>query len=292
MDGIKREIAKACYPVEYHYLQLRCLPLVCLSQLPIELNIKIHNHRDVSNVVIDIYKIETLLGYHQNKPKCELLDALCLYPYKKEVRDTNSFLTDFYPTAKEDVQIWKVALHVLPAAYPLAPLVIRDNPYFVNKYHTMKLSKLAVMEEHGIDISYYEWEPHTLIIQAIYHVICGADIHAKNDWLLRYTVSHGTLEQVKMLITAHNANFHVVHEGACGTDTCLWRACRLRRKDIVEYLLKSGANPHIAGNHAYRISTQHQFHEITELLYRYQRKPLDEYTLEAFKLWKEKGYTL
>lgn len=146
-----------------------------------------------------------------------------------------------------------------------------------------KSRDLANTEEYG---TLHE-QPEATIERSLTWIDQGADVHILGDWALRYTISYGTLEQVKQLVERYGGKINVPWEGNAFWDSSIWRACRLRRIEILKYLLEKGADTHILENSAWRIATQHKFEDVLVLLRKYQKHELDAYTLSLFQYWKE-----
>ncbi|MEK0337885.1 MAG: ankyrin repeat domain-containing protein [Nitrosopumilus sp.] len=90
----------------------------------------------------------------------------------------------------------------------------------------------------------------------------GVDIHALDDWALRWASQYGRYDIVALLLE-NGADVHVV------VDLPLRWASEMGQYDIVEILLKHGANVHADNDYALRWASENGHYDIVELLKRY-----------------------
>ena len=101
-------------------------------------------------------------------------------------------------------------------------------------------------------------EAVTLAIQA------GADVHAKNDYALRYASMYGNLPVVKVLVKA-GADVHAADDDAlrsasashADNDYALRRASMYGHLSIVKVLVKAGADVHADNDYALRMASMY-----------------------------------
>jgi len=87
----------------------------------------------------------------------------------------------------------------------------------------------------------------------------GTDVHAKNDFALRWTARDGDLEMVKILLQK-GADVHARND-----DALHW-AIQNDHSEIVKILLKAGANVHIGNDYALRLAAGNGHTEIVKIL--------------------------
>ncbi len=87
----------------------------------------------------------------------------------------------------------------------------------------------------------------------------GADIHADNDFALRWASEKGHLEVVKYL-TERGANVHAQNDAAL-----LW-ASRYGHLELVKYLMEHGANVHAFDDWALRWASKEEHLEVVKYL--------------------------
>ena len=87
----------------------------------------------------------------------------------------------------------------------------------------------------------------------------GANVHAGNDYALRYASENGHTQVVKLLLE-HGANVHVYD------DYALREASECGHTDIVKLLLEHGANVHADNNYALRHASKNRHTDIVKLL--------------------------
>ena len=87
----------------------------------------------------------------------------------------------------------------------------------------------------------------------------GADIHALNDYALRWASKNGHLEVVKYLIS-NNANIHA------NDDLALRVASENGHLEVVKYLVTNGANIHAQNDVALRLASLNGYLEVVKYL--------------------------
>jgi len=87
----------------------------------------------------------------------------------------------------------------------------------------------------------------------------GYDVHADNDWALRWASNNGHIGVVKVLLEA-GANVHAEDDGA------LRWASRDGHLEVVKVLLEAGANIHAIDDWALRWASRYCHLEVVELL--------------------------
>ena len=87
----------------------------------------------------------------------------------------------------------------------------------------------------------------------------GADIHAENDWALRFSADNGHLNVVKYLVE-NGANIHTQDDHAL-----CWSA-GYGYLDVVKYLVENGANIHAQNDHALCWSAENGHLKVVRLL--------------------------
>jgi len=87
----------------------------------------------------------------------------------------------------------------------------------------------------------------------------GANIHAENDYILRWTSEKGHLEVVKVLLE-NGIDIHT------GSDYALRWTSRYGHYKIVKLLLKNGANVHADNDYALRRASENGHYKVVKLL--------------------------
>ena len=90
-------------------------------------------------------------------------------------------------------------------------------------------------------------------------ISCGANIHACDDYALRYASKKGHIEVVKLLLES-GADVHV------DNDYALRHASENGHEEVVGALLESGADVHAEGDYALRWAAQNGYDEVVKIL--------------------------
>ena len=90
----------------------------------------------------------------------------------------------------------------------------------------------------------------------------GADIHARNDYALRYASEDGHKDVAELLLK-NGADVHA------DNDDALQGAAASGHKDIVELLLKNGADAHADNDFAFQLALNREQKNIIKLLKKY-----------------------
>lgn len=121
----------------------------------------------------------------------------------------------------------------------LAFLCYGESVYEVTNYSTPyeNPDTPKKYKAHKVKLKYIgEWKNVEVMKYLIKH---GADVHADNDYAIRYSAINGYLEVVKYLIE-HGADVHA------DNDFALRCSVEMGNLEVVKYLLEQGADVHAA----------------------------------------------
>jgi ankyrin repeat protein len=90
----------------------------------------------------------------------------------------------------------------------------------------------------------------------------GANVHAKNDYALRWASGNGHKDVVELLLK-NGVNVHADND-----DALRWASAN-GHKDVVELLLKNGADVHANNDEARRWAANNGHKDVVELLKKY-----------------------
>ena len=85
----------------------------------------------------------------------------------------------------------------------------------------------------------------------------GADVHANNDWALKYAAENGRIDVVKLLLE-HGADVNARDALKCAAEN--------GRIDVVKLLLEHGANLHAKDEWALKVAIRYYHTEVVKLL--------------------------
>ena len=92
-----------------------------------------------------------------------------------------------------------------------------------------------------------------------YLISCGCNVHANDDYVLKWNAEKGHLDVVKYLIKS-GANIHA------GDDNALSCSAKNGHLDVVKYLIEKGANVHADDNFALGRSSKYGHFDVVKYL--------------------------
>ena len=124
----------------------------------------------------------------------------------------------------------------------------------------VKLLLTAGADVHALNNYALRWAAtngHTEVVELL--LAAGADVHALNNYALRWAATNGHTEVVELLLAA-GADVHA------DNDQALRMAAANGHTEVVKLLLKAGANLHAGDNYALRFAAEYGHTEIVKLL--------------------------